>query len=364
MRRLFITLLVTGVIGLFSFTNPQRAALLSLFEDAGVIKLIKLDFVDDDLIKEPISLTLFKNHLIIPDYSNSNKFLTVVDLKDKTIHHQISKGIGSKHFLSPRSIRKDYTNNSLFVFDDLLRKIVFYDLEDSKLKLKKVRKKVYKKKEDLPGQVVRIDSSRILFDGIFKGRDEKYKIRDLDSGVSSYFGKHSDFEGSEALVSGECFMAMQGTIAVRPDCKMAVCASVFGTSVDFIDLGKELVKVNRKEFNVPEVKFLSPKYRKRFPVRPFRLAKGALKGFLDVKVTQNHVYLLFSGNEVIPCGSNLDETCKKNRKKAVLLQFDWHGKPLKKWKFKRDIKRFAINPGTNYIYVMENDNTLLEGMIE
>ena len=365
MRRLFRILLVAGVIGLFSFTNPKRASLLSLFEDAGVIKLTKLGFVDDDPIKEPISLTYFKDHLIIPDYSKSNKFLAVVDLKDKTIDHQISKGRGSKHFLSPRWLREDYTNNSLFVFDDRLRKIVYYDLDDSKLKVKKVKKKVYKKKEDSPGVVVRIDSSRILFDGIFKGRDEKYKIRDLDSGVSSYFGKHSDLKSADTLSSGECFIAMQGMIAVRPDSQMAVCASIYGASVDFIDLSRDSVEINRKEYYIPNVELLCPKLKWYMRFRPLQWTKGALEGFLDVKVTLNHVYLLYSGNEIIPCGTKLDETCRKNRKKAILLQFDWQGNPLKKWEFDKDIKRFAINPETNQIYVIERDShALLKGIIE
>ncbi len=353
------------MMGLLAFTNPKRIALLSQFKDAGLIKLTKLEFVDSDPIVDPICLTYYKEHLITIDYSNSNKFLAVADLKKETIDHQISKGIGSCHFLSPRSLREDYTDNSLFVYDDLLRKIVFFDLDDSKLKLKKIKKKVYNKKKSKPGVLVRIDSCRILLDGIFKGRDEKYQIRDLESGASSYFGKHSDFVERDTLSSGECFMAMQGAIVLRPDSKMAVYASYKGGVIDFIDLSKDSVEINRKEYFVPKVEILSDKQR-RFSVRPFQLAKGALEGFYDVKATQNHVYLLFSGNEIIPCGTKPDETCKKNRAFPTLLQFDWEGHPLKRWKFDRNIKFFDVNPETNQIYVLVKDstNTLLKGIID
>lgn len=366
MKRLVQFLLVASVISLLAFSNPKRTALISLFDNSGVIKLTKLEFVDDDPIKDPIGLTYYKNHLITVDYSKSNKFFTLVNLKDKTITHQISKGKGSEKLLSPRPLREDHIENCLSVYDDVLNKIIYYDLVDSKLKVKKIKKKLYRKKKNLPGRVVSIDSSRILLDGIFEGRDEKYQIRDLEFGVSSYFGKHSDLKSEDTLSSGECFIAMQGLIALRPDSKMAIYASFNGAVVDFIDLSKDSIEINRKEYFIPKVEILKPKPRLFMRFRPLQLTKGALEGFHDVKATQNHVYLLFSGNENIPCGTIPDETCKKNRKHPTLLQFDWKGNPLKRWEFDRDIRSFAINSETSQIYVLTKDssNTLLKGIIE
>ena len=364
-RRLFQFLLVASVISLFAFSNPKRAALISLFDNSGVIKLTKLEFVDNDPIKDPIGLTYYKDHLITVDYSRSNKFLTLVNLKDKTITHQISRGRGTSHLLYPRPLREDYIENCLSVFDNELRKTIYYDLVDSKLVEKEIKNELYKKKENLIGQLVRIDSTRVLLDGIFKGRDEKFQIRDLESGVSSYFGKHSDFKSEDNLTSGECFIAMQGVMAARPDSQMAVYASFEGGVIDFIDLSKDSIEINRKEYFIPKVEILSSK-QKRFSVRPFQLGKGAIYGFIDVQVTQDHVYLLFSGNEIIPCGTKPDETCKKNRQNPTLLQFDWKGNPLNRWEFDRDIRSFAINPETSQIYVLAKDssNTLLKGIIE
>lgn len=354
-KKLILLISLVHLIFFTSYSNNKKQAFLNLFKNAGTINLTKLKYVSDNEIRDAIGLCYYKQHLLTVDYSIHNKFITIINLENEKITHQITRGRTTHRLLSPRPIVHNYANNCLTIFDDRLAKMINYDLINSKLTEKKIYKKIYKRKLNFIGSALPVDSTRILMDGVFSKSEKKYLIKNINTGKSTYFGSHPKLKSNKTLTSGECFLSMPGTFTIHPSSQKAVHASYIGSLIDFIDLSSEKKTINRKEYFTPKIEITSSKARK-FSVRRFEYDQTALVGCRAVKATKDYVYALFIGNEYIPCGTKITKEMKAKQQAPTLLQFDWNGNPIQRWSFKIDIANFDINPETNEIYVMTKNN--------
>ncbi len=133
-------------------------------------------------------------------------------------------------------------------------------------------------------------------------------------------------------------MAYESFLFIRPLKDKAVNASRFADRVEIVDLKTQQVKVVRgPEGFEPEFELMIRDDGKRIGVRTERNRFGFVAG----KVTNQFIYLLYSGN--------LENTTHRWYGSTIYV-YDWNGNPVKKLTLKNDIARFTVTANDDKIY--------------
>ena len=69
-----------------------------------------------------------------------------------------------------------------------------------------------------------------------------------------------------------------------------------------------------------------------------KLSADCLFGYNDVAVTSDEIFVLYNGKNATDEGTD-------NLSSNILLVYDWHGKPLRRYKLDKDCYKIAIDPG-------------------
>jgi hypothetical protein len=138
--------------------------------------------------------------------------------------------------------------------------------------------------------------------------------------------------------SREDKMAYESFLYIKPLKDKAVIACRYADQIEIIDIKSQQAKIIRgPEGFEPKLAVMIGNGGKKISTRDSETRFAFLTG----KVTNQFIYLLFSGYT--------DQTEHRDYGSTIYV-YDWNGKPIKSFLFKNDIKDFAVTTNDSLIY--------------
>lgn len=182
--------------------------------------------------------------------------------------------------------------------------------------------------------VTQIDSSNYVETGLFEGRYAVQNINQTEAKESSIGFPKS--EKDQKFDFQTLAMAYQGKFLKHPTQNKIVSTTLFAFSFDIIELTKEneIKIINRIHHWEPE-----------FVGSTGNIISAAMKegnkfGCLDVAVSNEYIYILFSGK------SNISED---SRESNIIMIYDWKGLPIKALSLDKSISKIAVQKDDNFL---------------
>ena len=185
----------------------------------------------------------------------------------------------------------------------------------------------------------------IISTGLYeKGR---YLLYSLADGSCQYYLSYPDCMGYHNIKEQtKGILYASGILRVRPDGKAFVCADMYSGLLDFCrltDQGIERVRLERLSY--PKTEILET------PVVSVIYSSSNYLGFMDVAVTQERIYALYSG-----------KTYERNRGSAFacncLLEYDWEGNLIQRFDFDVALTRITYDYDEGLLYGITDDTEI------
>lgn len=314
--------------GTIDSSNP-----LAFFDEE--VKLTAQVLHSGDEIRRAISLFFYKNFLIVSDHDDQYHF-SAIDLKiDKLITRFGKIGDGPCEIRFPTSLQPlvgdqihlGLYNRSKFEYLEIDMEAVLSGYpDDCTFQSQTAFDPNYQ-------NLIKLDKNRIVGVGLFPNR---YALSHMNESApyEEYFGYYykDQMKGYDYQTLA---MAFQGDLLIKPGGGRFLATTRSSANFDIVgydDNGLTLIK--RQEFRPPKFQEGSGNQVSAM------MADDNLYGFIDAKVTDSFLYLLFSGK------TRLEDPSSSQ----VILVYNWDGEPIRKLLLDRNV---------NKISVAQDDSTLI-----
>jgi len=188
-------------------------------------------------------------------------------------------------------------------------------------------------------RIIRIGDNHIFGFGIF---EKKYALMDMNMSVAPelYFDYHFEKDLKEQNDYRNIAMASQGDLIAKPDgSKIVFTAKNFGAFdiIGITDLEPKLIF--RSEFNKPLFTSESGNV-----IKPNFSEENNL-GFLSTTVTDDFIYMLYSGKEMY----------KEDYLSDLVLVYNWEGEKINTIFLDQSVSIIAVDPDNRFIIGYKDD---------
>lgn len=323
-------------LGLF-FVNCQKAKRddLIYFESSYVGKGTRININPDNFVY-PNKLHLIDSLLLVED-SDKLRHFRIVNISSLEVSAVGKMGKGPGELSFPTSIQVLPNGNKIglcirpmFVFGEFTVKDLLQDSLDNFTTEKRFDSNLQK--------VVKVNDSMFVSIGLFRKR---YAVFNGDLKFVSEQHDYPFIEEFPNIRSEVLGMAYQGDIAVKPDGTKIV--AVAQDAIHF-----QILNVNRYDLDPAKTLSLTyPKFRaSEGNIISANMLKENVYGFLDVSVTNESVYLLYSGNSV-------EFNANAGSAAQTILVYSWEGEPKYKINLDRDVNCIAVDEDKSILYAIE-----------
>lgn len=175
----------------------------------------------------------------------------------------------------------------------------------------------------------------------------RYLLYSLVDGSARYFLSYPDcLDYPDLQEKTKGMLYASNVLRVRPDGQVFLCADMYSGLIDFCRLtsgGIERVKMQR--LNYPQVKISET------PVTCVQYRQENRFGFMDIAVTSERVYALYSG-----------KTYERHRQGAFecnrLLEYDWEGNLIRSFDFDIALTGITYDDDEELLYGIAGDTEL------
>ena len=232
----------------------------------------------------------------------------------------------------------------LFVLED---SIYAYSITDSKLY------KYYSIRDYtgiMPNDIINFNNRLLSWVRPFKNkylagtnaRNNRFIIYDVNGNEEFLYTKYPDFDDigyNDSLTVRNIFLG--GTdVGVKPDgTKFAIVLS-HGAMLEIFSISENTISLHKeKRFYPPKMEITDGS------LKSVQALPSQIRGFYDIKTTDEYIYALFDGTrldgEFIP--------------PSYIYVFDWDGNPVRSYKVKGGLMRFALDAENKMIYCTTMD---------
>lgn len=331
------------IFSVFLFSCSQtvnKNSIDKLFSVCDTIKYTVLK-TDEHLWGKPFTMKYIDSMIFVYDDIVGENIFHLVDLNNgNKIFSLGKKGQGKNEFVMPMEYLP-CGDTAIAVFDYANKKLSNLTIDDF-FEPKNEFEVCYK--DTIPGTVKLFPTkfNTMLSFGFYddcmfylqKGNQILQKIGDFPS-------RNSKEKQIENRLRG---LAYQGILQSNPSNDKFVYALNNAEIVYFYNIDSSSVcKVCEYQYNYPEYKPIHEGDKRAAPI-----STDNIRAFIDATVSDNYVYLLYSG-----------KTYKKEGLKSfegnIIYVFDWTGKAYKKYILNLPVFRFCVNKEDSVIYAFSNN---------
>jgi hypothetical protein len=341
MKKVFIIVLLISYI--FISCEKKYNSPLDLFPDEIKIQGSKSNIEKDSLaVIEGILCDNFS--LIVCDY-HSGKSFTLFDLEAGEYKGRFGAiGIapgeipsGCYGYIEKQTFNISYAPTGLvakYCLDSLRANISYNPVILIKYKIPDARF----------SKITPIDDTTFLGAGVYKSAFQ-YTLFNSSNDVLDF--KVNIFNAQDEQFNDfHKFLSNQGVLRKHPSQNKFVYTINNSSNIDFIEISKNNINL------IESIRFESPRLKPR-QEGMFNIVipeSDNIVGYLDIAAGDNYVYALYTDKKFIDDGGN-------SQSSNIVLVFDWSGKPVKKYRFDKEIYYIAVNEFSNKLYaaVKEDD---------
>jgi len=304
------------------------------FKKFPVVQTLKeYDFIKIDTIK-PFGLMLYKDTiLLIRNSPNKAKYhFTTLNLKTHSfLTNYIESGYKTGQSLG--FLSSGIMANYIWVFDLNKQEVIFSSLDSRSGKTIEI------KESGLPlsyYSVQMIDDTTLIGSGDY---DSDYKLAKYNLAKSTVQEQlvPYNYEGTKETAR-EDKMAYESFLFLKPTGNKCVLACRYADQIEVVDLDSRKSKlIKGPEGFEPDVMVMVGSDGKKLSARN----ADTRFAFVNGKVTDKYIYLLYSGNK--------EDSGHFNYGKYIYV-YDWNGTPVKKIELKDYISDFVVTKDDNFIY--------------
>ena len=332
-----IVLILTSF--LFFSCVVRNNSLDELFEKTEFIKHAQSISGSDYLMGSVGKVLLVDTILITLDYNNS-RFFHVFDIKNmKYVDNLGNRGQGPNEFIHP---------TSLIYFSE--KEFLTFDANDNSLKQINLDSLVqgvvsYKKALSFSS----ISNMAILptkfntFVGFGVYTSNMFKLIDHEGNDMEYY---IDFPIAKSKIDKKMdnrniAMGYQGIIAVNPEKDKFVYASYYGTIYAIFSISDQAITQQKLViYDYPQFVTENTGGSISSP-----LTKETISGFTDVSVTEEYIYMLYSGK-------NISEERERSFEGETIYVLDWKGNPILKYSLDLPISSIAVSADNQKLFAL------------
>ncbi|WP_303318478.1 BF3164 family lipoprotein [Flavivirga abyssicola] len=289
-------------------------------------------------IANPAKLKIKDSLLYIQD-SKSDKFIHVfnLDSNEKIVSIGI-KGKGPGEILSPYGSLGIY-NNKLWVFGATLNKYLGFNT-DSILKknYKPIQSELFFTSKSFFYEVGWL-SNNVIVGLNFSEEEKRLTFYDINKKTEIHSGSIPP-KLSQEIPTSIHKQSLMGTLKIKPDRSKIVIGSLYSDLIEIFDeSGNDIIKTKT------ELDFL-PKYELSDNNGHIVMGQGGDTrfGYIDVSVTNENIYALFSGN------TRNDSSFAYGK---LIHVFNWEGELIDVMELENDSISIEINSDNSELYVIE-----------
>ena len=193
-----------------------------------------------------------------------------------------------------------------------------------------------------------LDSSNLLTSGFYHS-PFLLEVVNLNNGKGSK-GLGTFVPPNEKYPANTWKAAYEGFLFLKPDKQKAVLAGRFSTIIKIIDLKKN------NQISIAGPKYFEPEFDSKADSSSnnygIAITKNTRLAFIGGAVSDNYIYLLFSGKKV------LEKTSSMKYSNEIFI-YDWLGNPIKKLILDNDIINLAVTNDDRTLYTIEKNQGII-----
>lgn len=299
----------------------------------------------EGFLGQPIQILAHDSLIFINEFRN-DQLLYVYNAKSgELISRSANVGKGPNEFLPPIMISFDKSYDKLNIYDRSQSFYGEYKLSNS-LGLELVGEKI--RFNSGHSRVYKLDSTSFFSSGFFdKGRFCMY-AKDEDTEIE--MGEYPDLDirvrgsdlSNDEIDNNIKEMIFQAKFGVRPDSHYFVACGILTGILEIYEIrGDTFIK--KKE--IRERDYVDLDDFSNGTIIKADIALSYPRGFSDVFVTQEYIYVLYSGRsqKEFPYRSHLGSS---------ILVFDWQGNPIWRFDVDEELKCITLNYSSNTVYAI------------
>jgi len=335
-RKLFYTLFslkfIIKLLILFSIYGCESKSGKAGENEYGFQKMeniVSIRLNSSEEINKATSLYLFESMLFVSDTDKEYQFKIIDIQHDQLITSFGRNGEGPCEVAFPVGINWVNSDMRQISLNDRSRfRMESYDLDDIQTSEKPDCQQVTHNLNVNYQVIAQIDAERYVGTGLFRGR-YAIQLSGQEEVLESDIGFPDDEENKN--VSYETLaMAYQGRFLKHPNQNKFVSTSRNAFSLDIIEVSEENVITLIKRIHHWGPTFTGSSGN----VISAAMKKGNRFGCLDAAISNDHIYILFSGK------SNLQEGSQDSH---IVFVYDWNGNPVKSLNLDQQISKIAVD---------------------
>lgn len=302
------------------------------FENIDSLYSQKMNNISDSLVT-PVEIEVVGNYLVLLDRKSKRPLHLINHREEKYLGAYGIKGQGPGELAIPWKI-SDY-KDSLLVYDAAGKKILGFNIDS----LMKGRKPFFEKKVNEKGicSAIQFIDDNLYYTDEIESEKRLLKLNMVNNKISGYGSLLNNHQNIEGYNWGQ---VCRGTM----DYKKNTFAITYLLAPFFEIYNKDdntwtsIMAID----NFPPI-FIEEKMGK---YKKFVTTKNTKLGFLDVSMSDNYIYFLYSGQKM--------EHNNKADEGSIVLVFDYKGNPKKYYNLNEPISELQILNDT-IIYGLKND---------
>lgn len=323
----FILILVV-IITFSCKTNYQEP--VKLFENTKSLE-DKVFFSEEDILNKPLQIINIGDQLLILDkfeIDEVSKIFMAINSESGKVQNNFGRiGRGPQEFLFPSFLSKIHHQSNVFgIYNAQLFTFSIGDLESIESEKNVFIQSVYPEFDTRFSKITPVNSHEFIGSGFFK--EGRYAIADTTGKIKDIFGTYP-FEKKHELPRRVLGMAYQSIMEKHPQKPIFCSVTSRSANLEIFRYQNGKFEVLKKVNSFP-AKFENNSGNNRLSVS---LETENKMGYMDMTVTNDSIYLLYSG-----------KTMDQNYRYADdILVFNWEGEPIIHYKVNSKLKKIAIN---------------------
>lgn len=340
---IMLKFIIVTIVSIFLFScsrTENKDSLDNLFIGCDSIKYTVLE-TEEHLWGKPFTMKYIDSMIFVYDDVSSEHIFHLIDLNHNNKVHSLGrKGQGNNEFVMPMEYLQ-YGDTAIVVFDYANKKLFNLTIDDF-LQGKNEFEVCYK--DTFPGTIKLFPTkfktwlSFGFYDDCMFYLQKKNQILQK---IGDFPSRDSNEKQIENRLRG---LAYQGILQSNPSNNKFIYAVNNAQIVYFYNIDSSSVsKVCEYQYNYPEYQPVNDGYTRAAPI-----STDNVRAFIDATVSDNYVYLLYSGK-------TFKEEGLKSFEGNIIYVFDWTGKPHKKYILNLPVFRFCVNKDDSSIYAFSNN---------
>lgn len=317
---------------LFSINSCDSKSNKSSKNEFGFQKMVEISssrLNSSHEINKATSLYLFDSMLFVYDTDKEYQFKIIDIQNDQLITSFGRNGEGPCEIAFPVGVNWLNSERKQISLNDRNRfRMESYDLDDIRTSEKPDCHQVTHNLNGNYQIIAQIDSDRYVGTGLFRGK-YALQLSGQEEVMESGIGFPEDEENQNVSYT-TLAMAYQGRFLKHPHQNKFLSTSLNAFSFDIIEVTEENAIKLIKRIHHWGPSFTGSSGR----VVSAAMKKGNKFGCLDAAISQDHIYILFSGK------SNLQEDSQDSN---IIYVYDWNGNPVKSLNLDQQISKIAVD---------------------